>query len=149
MEFEFGKNLRRENNWETRTGGISIDLSISPSRREHFFAPTEGNIYTHVCFISNLITFCRDTFVYRIAEIYMANTVAPLTFEFSRGERERERFPIRVKLQIQHRLLVLSRRRKFLPDNFMPRSCITLTTFFPPPTSLYSAPTIFVRRTVL
>lgn len=75
--------------------------------------------------------------------------VAPLTFEFSRGERERERFPIRVKLQIQHRLLVLSRRRKFLPDNFMPRSCITLTTFFPPPTSLYSAPTIFVRRTVL
>lgn len=90
MEFEFGKNLRRENNWETRTGGISIDLSISPSRREHFFAPTEGNIYTHVCFISNLITFCRDTFVYRIAEIYMANTMAPLTFEFSRGERERE-----------------------------------------------------------
>lgn len=90
MEFEFGKNLRRENNWETRTGGISTDLSISPSRREHFFAPTEGNIYTHVCFISNLITFCRDTFVYRIAEIYMANTVAPLIFEFSRGGRERE-----------------------------------------------------------
>lgn len=92
MEFEFGKNLRRENNWETRTGGISIDLSISPSRREHFFAPTEGNIYTHVCFISNLITFCRDTFVYRIAEIYMANTRRwPLWLSNSRAERERER----------------------------------------------------------
>lgn len=34
----------------------------------------EGNIYMHVCLISNLITFCRDTFVYRIAEIYIANT---------------------------------------------------------------------------
>lgn len=124
IEFELGKN-----NWETRRGEfLSIHLFLRADGREYLYArlfriKSDYILPRYLCLPNRRNLHGKHEAV-----------VAPLTFEFSRS-KERERLPIRVKLQIQHRPppRVISTSRKFLPDNFMPRSCITLTTFFPPP----------------
>lgn len=132
IEFELGKN-----NWETRRGEfLSIHLSslpggnISSRRRKGIFirTPVSYQIWLHFAAIPLFTESPKFTWQTRSGG-------SPFDFRILALERERERLPIRVKLQIQHRPppRVISTSRKFLPDNFMPRSCITLTTFFPPP----------------
>lgn len=133
IEFELGKN-----NWETRREGGNFYRSIYSPLQAEIFLRADGREYLY----ARLFRIKSDYILPRY--LCLPNrrnlhgkheaVVAPLTFEFSRS-KERERLPIRVKLQIQHRPppRVISTSRKFLPDNFMPRSCITLTTFFPPP----------------